>query len=104
MIIILTTSRGLAAILLLTISLLSKKGKKLREELRPFECGFSLKEFTRSKFSLQFFVIALIFLIFDVELILLFPLLFKGALNISLWEKFYVILFLIFLLLSLAYE
>jgi len=39
----------------------------------PFECGFTPKLPSRTPFSLQYFLIALIFLIFDMELILLYP-------------------------------
>ena len=43
--------------------------------LSPFECGFKPIGDSRAPFSIQFFLIALVFLIFDVELILLFPVL-----------------------------
>lgn len=46
-----------------------------KEKLRPIECGFIPAINRRVPFSAQFFLVALIFLVFDIELILLFPVL-----------------------------
>lgn len=40
---------------------------------RTFECGLNPKKVTRGNFSVKFFVAALLFLLFDIELIFLFP-------------------------------
>lgn len=55
-------------------------GKKIKadpEKLRPFECGFSPKLITRLPFSIRFLLIAILFLIFDVELVIIFPILMR---------------------------
>jgi NADH:ubiquinone oxidoreductase subunit 3 (subunit A) len=46
-----------------------------REFIAPLECGFTTVGETRQAFSLRFFVFAVVFVIFDVELVLVLPVL-----------------------------
>lgn len=62
----------------------------------PFECGFSPTGGARIPFSLHFFLLALIFVVFDLEIILLLP--FIVGFSYKGW------VFLFILLLGLIYE
>nr|YP_010580833.1 NADH dehydrogenase subunit 3 [Euwallacea interjectus]UZT26979.1 NADH dehydrogenase subunit 3 [Euwallacea interjectus]WEP25216.1 NADH dehydrogenase subunit 3 [Euwallacea interjectus] len=61
-------------LMIIILNLISKKSFKDREKMSPFECGFDPKNSARLPFSLHFFLIAIIFAIFDVELTLFLPL------------------------------
>nr|YP_271838.1 NADH dehydrogenase subunit 3 [Japyx solifugus]AAV33413.1 NADH dehydrogenase subunit 3 [Japyx solifugus] len=63
----------IATAVMMIASLLSKKTLMDREKPSPFECGFDPKASARIPFSLQFFLIAVIFLVFDVEITLILP-------------------------------
>nr|YP_010981969.1 NADH dehydrogenase subunit 3 [Anotylus gibbulus]UZA61059.1 NADH dehydrogenase subunit 3 [Anotylus gibbulus] len=63
----------LSSIVMILSSIISKKTFMDREKNSPFECGFDPKNSSRLPFSLHFFLIAIIFLIFDVELTLMVP-------------------------------
>jgi NADH-ubiquinone oxidoreductase chain 3 len=62
----------LAGVLLLLNYLLSVHKPDIAKT-SPFECGFSSFNQTRNPFHLHFFLVALLFLIFDLEIALIYP-------------------------------
>jgi NADH-ubiquinone oxidoreductase chain 3 len=62
------------AILLLGLNLLLAVNKPDEAKESVYECGFnSVYGQTRSTFQIHFFLVALLFLVFDLEILLLFP-------------------------------
>nr|YP_010490415.1 NADH dehydrogenase subunit 3 [Glyptelasma gigas]UWM12901.1 NADH dehydrogenase subunit 3 [Glyptelasma gigas] len=90
--------------LIIMSSLFSKKSYTDLEKSSPFECGFDPKNSSRMPFSIRFFLIAIIFLIFDIEISILLPL---GVVSNSLPPMAWFIvgvLFLILVTVGLYYE
>jgi NADH-quinone oxidoreductase subunit A len=88
---------------LLSLSLLLAENKPDTQKLSPYECGMNPLGTAREKFSIQFFLIAILFIIFDLEIIFLFP--FSTALyHISFYGFWIVMVFLAILTIGFIYE
>nr|YP_009995434.1 NADH dehydrogenase subunit 3 [Ochthebius mediterraneus]QNP09863.1 NADH dehydrogenase subunit 3 [Ochthebius mediterraneus] len=94
----------ISMIIMILASILSKKTFMDREKSSPFECGFDPKSSARLPFSIQFFLIAVIFLIFDVEITLLIPLILTMKITNMMMYLYVSFFFFIILLLGLYHE
>nr|YP_010535798.1 NADH dehydrogenase subunit 3 [Rhipicephalus zambeziensis]UYB78853.1 NADH dehydrogenase subunit 3 [Rhipicephalus zambeziensis] len=79
------------------------QGKKAKEKNSPFECGFDPFSLSRVPFSLKFFFIGIVFLIFDVEIVVIIPFPLIMTMK-SLGFMFSFIMINILILLGLLYE
>nr|AWT08149.1 NADH dehydrogenase subunit 3 [Sternopygus macrurus] len=74
------------------------------EKLSPYECGFDPLGSARLPFSLRFFLVAILFLLFDLEIALLLPLPWANQLCNPTITFFWATAILILLTLGLIYE
>ena len=61
------------AVIIVTASLLVAPQRPDREKLSAYECGFEPFEDARGRFDVRFYLVAILFIIFDLEVAFLFP-------------------------------
>nr|ASV72594.1 NADH dehydrogenase subunit 3 [Bathynella cf. rufa JHS-2017] len=91
-------------IMFLLVMILETKKKNYFSSNTSIECGFEIKMFSRPFMSIRFFMISLLFIIFDLESIFLFS---SGNIFLiqnSMHYNIMMILFLLLLLLSIFLE
>jgi NADH-quinone oxidoreductase subunit A len=64
---------GLLATALVTLSWLIGYRRPTRAKLSPYECGMTPIGDARSRFSVKFYMVAMLFILFDVEAVFLYP-------------------------------
>jgi NADH-quinone oxidoreductase subunit A len=60
-------------LVLLALGLILGRGQKDSAKLSPYECGFEAFEDSRMKFDVRYYLVAILFIIFDLEIAFLFP-------------------------------
>nr|YP_001165463.1 NADH dehydrogenase subunit 3 [Odorrana tormota]ABG77327.1 NADH dehydrogenase subunit 3 [Odorrana tormota] len=74
------------------------------EKLSPYECGFDPHGSARLPYSMRFFLVAILFLLFDLEIALLLPAPWALQLHSSIVAFMWASTLIILLTLGLAYE
>ena len=100
--IFLSASVILSLIIFVLSFLISQKADD-REKLTAYECGFNPFEDSRNEFDVRFYLVAILFLIFDLEISFLFPFIasFHCINFVGLYSMFF---FLFILTVGFVYE
>lgn len=72
-ILLLLTIAILLAIVLVLLSYFISVKKEDPEKLSPYECGFDPFDDARNNFDIRFYLVAILFIVFDIEVTFLFP-------------------------------
>jgi len=92
------------AFILLAINIIFAPHNPYQEKDSAFECGFhSFLGQNRSEFSISFFIFALLFLLFDLEILLVYPYVVSGYVN-GVFGLIIMLIFFLVLTLGFAFE
>jgi len=92
------------AVILLAVNLLLSPHNPYQEKDSAFECGFhSFLGQNRTQFSISFFIFALLFLLFDLEILLVYPYIVSAYTN-GVYGLVIMLFFFLILTLGFAFE
>jgi NADH-quinone oxidoreductase subunit A len=90
-------------VLLLSVGTLLAPNRPNPEKLSPYECGFEAFEDARMKFDVRYYLVAILFILFDLEIAFLFP--WAVVLqDVGLEGFIAMMIFLLILIVGFAYE
>ena len=64
---------GALGVVLMTLGFLIGPRRPDPDKLSPYECGFEAFEDSRMKFDVRYYLVAILFIVFDLEIAFLFP-------------------------------
>src|ERR1700761_3668023 len=94
----------LLATIFIAINFIFAPHNPYQEKNSPFECGFhSFLGQNRTQFSISFFIFALLFLLFDLEILLVYPYVVSAYVN-GIYGLMIMLIFFLALTLGFAFE
>jgi len=95
---------SIIALLFLIINLIFAPHNPYQEKYSIFECGFhSFLGQNRTQFSVKFFIFALVYLLLDLEILLIFPFALSGYIN-NIYGLLIILAFILIITLGFVYE
>ena len=91
------------AMVMMSASFILGPNKPDNEKLSPYECGFEAFEDARGRFDVRFYLVAILFIIFDLEVAFLFPWAISLG-SIGIFGFWSMMIFLIILTIGFIYE
>ena len=90
--------------ILLSVNFIFAPHKPYKEKKTPFECGYhSFLSQNRTQFTISFFIFALLFLLFDLEILLVYPYIVSAYVN-GIFGLIVMLIFFLVLTLGFALE
>jgi NADH-quinone oxidoreductase subunit A len=89
---------GGIATAIVTLSWLIGERKPTRAKMSPYECGMTPVGDSRHRFSVKFYLVAMLFILFDVEAVFIYPwaVILRHLKRFGLWEMLvYIGIFLV---------
>ena len=107
-ILLLLAAASLFGVGMLTASWVLGRIGRSKTDLSPYECGLDPMDEPFKRMSVRYYMVALLFLLFDVETLFLYPVaaVFKGYAGMAAWRLFVwgeMVVFLVILLVGYAY-
>lgn len=101
-----TLALGIGVVILVASHIFGQRGQHSAIKDSPYECGMLAQGSGHAKFAVKFYVTAMLFILFDIEVVFLIPwvLVFREFLAVSLPILLPVFFFLGVLILGLLYE
>lgn len=92
-----------AGVLFISLGLLLGPNRPYKMKQEPFECGFEAFENARMKFDVRYYLIAILFILFDLEVAFIVPwaVVFKELGAYGFWS---MMVFLLILIIGFVYE
>nr|AKM70059.1 NADH dehydrogenase subunit 3 [Neothoracaphis yanonis] len=91
-------------IIIIIMMMINMKMKFNYNKSSPFECGFDPFNKSRIPFSLNFYLIAIIFLIFDIEMSIILPMILNFKISNMLYFNMMFMFFFLFMIITIFYE